>query len=136
MLDYLAIIKRNIFSPIVIAIALLAGALLYIREYRDAWFISVVIIINALIGIVQEIRAKRALRKLELMSAPKARLVRGDEVVEVDYQDLKVGDEIALIAGDEVPADADLVMVRDLEVDESMLTGESVSVGKTEGDTI
>lgn len=42
MLDYLAIIKRNIFSPIVIAIALLAGALLYIREYRDAWFISVV----------------------------------------------------------------------------------------------
>ena len=94
MLDYLAIIKRNIFSPIVIAIALLAGALLYIREYRDAWFISVVIIINALIGIVQEIRAKRALRKLELMSAPKARLVRGDEVVEVDYQDLKVGDEI------------------------------------------
>ena len=83
MLDYLAIIKRNIFSPIVIAIALLAGALLYIREYRDAWFISVVIIINALIGIVQEIRAKRALRKLELMSAPKARLVRGDEVVEV-----------------------------------------------------
>ena len=136
MLDYLAIIKRNIFSPIVIAIALLAGALLYIREYRDAWFISVVIIINALIGIVQEIRAKRALRKLELMSAPKARLVRGDEVVEVDYQDLKVGDEIALIAGDEVPADANLVMVRDLEVDESMLTGESVSVGKTEGDTI
>ena len=89
MLDYLAIIKRNIFSPIVIAIALLAGALLYIREYRDAWFISVVIIINALIGIVQEIRAKRALRKLELMSAPKARLVRGNEVVEVDYQDLK-----------------------------------------------
>ena len=47
MRDYLEIFKRNLLSPIVIAIALLAGALIYVHEYRDAWFISVVIVINS-----------------------------------------------------------------------------------------
>ena len=56
MHGYWEIIRRNLFSPIVIAIFLLAGALIYAREYRDAWFISVVIVVNSLIGIVQEIR--------------------------------------------------------------------------------
>lgn len=136
MSDYLAIIRRNLFTPIVIAIFLLAAALIYVQEYRDAWFISVVIVINSLIGIIQEIRAKRALKKLELMSAPKARLVRSNEVVEVDYKELRVGNEIELLAGDEVPADATLISKRDLEVDESMLTGESVPVEKDTGDTV
>ena len=67
MQDYLDIIKRNLLSPIVLAIFLLAGALIYVREYRDAWFISVVIVVNSLIGIVQEIRAKRVLHRLELI---------------------------------------------------------------------
>ena len=65
-MDYLKIVRRQLLSPIVIAIALLAGALLYVGENRDAWFISFVIIVNSLIGIVQEIRARRALKKLEL----------------------------------------------------------------------
>ena len=59
MRDYLDIIRRNVFSPIVIAIFLLAAALLCVHEYRDAWFISVVIVVNSLIGIVQKMRAKR-----------------------------------------------------------------------------
>ena len=124
MRDYFTIIRRQLFSPIVIAIGLLAGALLYVREYRDAWFISVVIILNSLIGIVQEIRAKRALKKLELLSASKARRVQNGEIQEIPYDELRVGDEIELLAGDEVPADARLGEVRDLEVDESMLTGD------------
>ena len=131
MRDYFTIIRRQLFSPIVIAIGLLAGALLYVREYRDAWFISVVIILNSLIGIVQEIRAKRALKKLELLSAPKARRVQNGEIQEIPYDELRVGDEIELLAGDEVPADARLGEVRDLEVDESMLTGESAAVNKS-----
>ena len=105
MRDYLDIIRRNVFSPIVIAIFLLAAALLCVHEYRDAWFISVVIVVNSLIGIVQEMRAKRMLKKLELMSQPRARVRRGDETVEVAYKDVTVGDEVVLQAGDEVPAD-------------------------------
>ncbi len=136
MRDYLSIIRRNLISPIVIAIFLLASALVYVGEYRDAWFISFVIIVNSLIGIVQELRAKHALRKLELMSAPKARVVRDGNIREVSYDELRVGEMIELRSGDEVPADMQLENMRDLEVDESMLTGEAMAVEKHPGDMV
>lgn len=136
MRDYLDIIKRNLLSPIVVVIFLLAGALVYVREYRDAWFISVVIVVNSTIGIVQELRAKRVLRQLELMSAPKARLLRDGNVVEVGYDDLKVDDEIIIQAGDELPADAKVIESKGLELNESMLTGESASIEKKNGDVV
>ncbi len=136
MEDYLDIIKRNLLSPIVLAIFLLAGALIYVREYRDAWFISVVIVVNSLIGIVQEIRAKRVLHRLELMSAPRARVLRDGQAVEVPYDSLVVGDEIILRAGDELPADAEVTVSKGLELNESMLTGESAAVEKAVGDTV
>ena len=136
MQDYLDIIKRNLLSPIVLAIFLLAGALIYVREYRDAWFISVVIVVNSLIGIVQEIRAKRVLHRLELMSAPKARVLRDGQAVEVPYDSLVVGDEIILRAGDELPADAEVTVSKGLELNESMLTGESAAIEKAVGDTV
>ena len=136
MRDYLDIIRRNLMSPIVIAIFLLALALLYAGERRDAWFISVVIAVNTIIGVVQEVRAKYALKQLELMSAPRARLVRGDEVAEVMYDALQVGDEILLEAGDELPADGVVLSARGLEVNESMLTGESASIDKKKHDEV
>ena len=136
MRDYLDIIKRNLLSPIVVVIFLLAGALVYVREYRDAWFISVVIIVNSTIGIIQELRAKRVLRQLELMSAPKARLLRDGNVVEVGYGDLKIDDEIIIQAGDELPADAKVIESKGLELNESMLTGESASIEKKNGDVV
>ena len=136
MRDYLDIIKRNLLSPIVLAIFLLAGALIYVREYRDAWFISVVIVVNSLIGIVQEIRAKRVLHRLELMSAPRARVLRDGQAVEVPYDSLVVGDEIILRAGDELPADATVTVSKGLELNESMLTGESAAIEKAVGDTV
>lgn len=135
--DYLAIIKRNILSPIVIAIFLLAAALLYVHEYRDAWFISVVIVLNSSIGIVQEIRAKRTLKKLEILSAPRARVLQKDgSILEVPYAELAVGDEIQLLTGDEIPADATLQQSHGIEVDESILTGESIAVQKEIGDAV
>lgn len=136
MRDYLDIIKRNLLSPIVLAIFLLAGVLIYVREYRDAWFISVVIVVNSLIGIVQEIRAKRVLHRLELMSAPRARVLRDGQAVEVPYDSLVAGDEIILRAGDELPADATVTVSKGLELNESMLTGESAAVDKAAGDTV
>ena len=136
MQDYLDIIKRNLLSPIVLAIFLLAGALIYVREYRDAWFISVVIVVNSLIGIVQEIRAKRVLHRLELMSAPRARVLRDGQAVEAPYDSLVVGDEIILRAGDELPADAAVTVSKGLELNESMLTGESAAIEKAVGDTV
>ena len=136
MRDYLDIIKRNLLSPIVVVIFLLAGALVYVREYRDAWFISVVIVVNSTIGIIQELRAKRVLRQLELMSAPKARLLKDGNIVEVGYDELKIGDEILIQAGDELPADAKVIESKGLELNESMLTGESASIEKKDGDVV
>jgi len=131
MKDFLIILRRNFVSPIVIAILTLATILLLLGEFRDAWFISVVIVLNTLFAIVQEVRAQRALKKLELMSAPHARRKLADGTFEeIMYDQLIVGDIIELRSGDDVPADCLLLESRGLEVDESMLTGESASVEK------
>lgn len=137
MRDYLDIFRRNLLAPVVIAIYLLAISLLAVQQYRDAWFISVVITINVVIGVIQEIRAKQALKKLELMSAPRARVVQDDgSIKDVLYSELQVGDVIRLLPGDELPADAKLLESKGLEIDESMLTGESDSVDKKKDDTV
>jgi len=131
MKDFLIIIRRNFVSPIVIAIFILALILLFLNETRDAWFISVVILVNTLFAIVQEVRAQRALKKLELMSAPKARKLEDDGTInEIMYDQLVVGDNIRLQIGDEVPADCNIISSTGLESNESILTGESASVYK------
>jgi cation-transporting ATPase E len=133
MKDFLVIIRRNFLSPIVIAILVLASILLLLDEKRDAWFISFVIIVNTLLAVVQEIRAQRALKKLELMSAPCARRIRADGAIEeVMFDVLAVGDTIQLQLGDEVPADGEIVTAAGLEVDESILTGESAPIDKAQ----
>jgi len=132
MRDFFVIVRRNFISPIVIAILVLAAILLALNETRDAWFISVVIVVNTLIAIVQEVRAQRALKKLELMSAPTARLVMANgSVKEVPFDQLKLKDIIQLQLGDEVPADGEIIESNGLEVDESILTGESASIEKS-----
>ena len=136
MRDYLEIIRRNFLSPIVIAIFLLSAALVYVRDYRDAWFISVVIVVNSVIGIAQEIRAKRVLKKLELMSAPRARVKRDGKIIDVLYDELKLNNTVFLQAGDEVPADGKIVQSKGLELNESMLTGESAAIEKSKNDTV
>lgn len=131
MTDFFDIVRRNFFTPIVFAIFTLAIILLLLGESRDAWFISVVITVNTVIGVIQEVRARQALKKLELMSAPRARRqVAGGAFEEVMYNELLVGDVIKLQTGDEVPADAELMETHGLEVDESMLTGEATAVEK------
>lgn len=131
MRDFLVIVRRNFISPIVIAILTLAIILLILNDPRDAYFISVVIVINTLLAIVQEVRAELALKKLELMSAPVARREKTNGKIEkVPFDQLIVGDRVHLQLGDEVPADGNIVTTSGLEADESMLTGESAPVEK------
>lgn len=137
MKDFLVILRRNFLSPIVIAILILATILLLLNETRDAWFLSFVIIVNTLLAIVQEVRAQRALRKLELMSAPLAYRVLSDGSIEdVLFDKLNVGDTIRIMIGDEIPADGNVVDDAGLESDESILTGESASVDKPQGSKV
>lgn len=131
MKEILSIIRRNLMSPIVIAILILALVLLVLNEQRDAWFLSVVILVNTLIAIVQEIRAHLALRKLELMSAPKARIITAKGLTkEVMFDELQPGDIIQILTGDEVPADCKIIETNGVELNEAILTGESASIEK------
>ena len=135
--DVFKIIWRNMSSPVVISIYTLAIILLLLGEIKDAYFVSVAITFNFMIAIVQEIRARRALKKLELMSAPRAnRILENGTTEEVSYDELVEGDEILLSNGDEIPADAKVISSKGLEVDESILTGESVSIEKNSGDEL
>lgn len=131
MRDFLVTVRRNFASPIVIAILVLACILLLLNDPRDAFFISFVIVVNTLFAIIQEVRAQRALKKLELLNRPLARRVDNSGTTqEVAFDQLVTGDIILLQAGDEIPADALLLTSNGFEVDESMLTGESVAVDK------
>lgn len=130
-----SIIRANvftIFNGIVLACFLV---LLIIGRWQDALF-GFSAIANTIIGSVQEFRAKRALDKLALLHAPTARVVRDGAEQEIAIGDVVLGDLIVLRAGDQVPADAAVVTSERLQLDESMLTGESDAVDKSPDDAV
>jgi cation-transporting ATPase E len=102
---------------------------------QDGLF-GLVLIANTLIGIVQEVRAKWTLDRLSLLSAPKARAVRDGGVSEVALGEVVLDDTLELRTGDQVVADGLVLTSESLEVDESLLTGESVPVVKKPGDQV
>ncbi|GBF76259.1 calcium-translocating P-type ATPase, SERCA-type [Paenibacillus sp. 598K] len=117
------------FMVLVLVGATLISALL--GEYLDAVTIIAIIVINGILGFVQEFRAERSLRALKALSAPSASVVRDGQVISVAASDLVPGDLVLLEPGDRVPADIRLLETNSLYAEESALTGESVPVGKT-----
>lgn len=113
---------------------LLAGALaaLLLGHHVDAGVIIAVVLINAIVGFVQEGRAEQALRAIGGMIAPHANVLRGSQRVSVHARDLVPGDIVLLEPGDRVPADTRLMRARGMLVDEAILTGESVAAPKRE----
>jgi magnesium-transporting ATPase (P-type) len=118
-------------DPLIYILLIAAAVTLLLREYADAGVIVAVVLLNAVIGFWQERRAQQAMNALAQMSAPRAEVVRGGETHEVPGRDLVPGDVVMLTSGVRVPADLRLSRVRDLEADESALTGESVPVRKS-----
>ena len=119
-------------SDTMIMVLLAAAALtLAIGDLTDTAVILTVIAVNTTLGVVQELRAGRAIAALDEMTAPTARVVRGGGVRLVPAREVVPGDLLRLAAGDIVPADARLLRDEGLEVDESALTGESVPVPKS-----
>ncbi len=125
-----ASIAGQLRDPLIIV--LIAAALLTAAtgDLTDAAVITFVVVMNSAVGVIQEVRADRAITALSQLSAPSARVRRDGHQVEVPTAELVPGDVVLLGEGDVVPADAAVVEASALLVDEAALTGESVPVGK------
>ncbi len=121
---------RHFNDPLILFLLAAAIVAAFLRHYVDAGVIAAVVLVNAIVGHVQEGRAEQALSALRSMLAPSARVLRDGERMQVALETLVPGDVLLLEAGDRVPADARLLRGRGLRVDESVLTGESVPVEK------
>ena len=119
-------------QPLVYILLAAAFVTLFLQEWVDSSVIFGVVIVNAIIGFVQESKAERAIESLKQMMTTRTNVLRDGKWQEIDAVGLVVGDIIQLQSGDKVPADVRLLRCRDLQVDESALTGESVPVMKKE----
>ncbi|MBF4563049.1 HAD-IC family P-type ATPase [Microbacterium sp. VKM Ac-2870] len=128
-----SIIRANVFTLFNGIVFACFGILFALGRWQDALF-GFAAVANAVIGSVQEFRAKAALDKLALLNAASARVRRGGVEREIAQTEVVLGDILVLRAGDQVPADARVVGSRGLQIDESMLTGESDAVDKQAGD--
>ena len=131
------LLVRQVSSPLVFILIFAAVIAFAINEFVDTLVIGVVIIVNMLIGFFQEYRAERAVEALKLLTAPEAKVLRDCPEVGFCFElrakarEVVPGDVIRLDSGDGVPADARLFEAINIEIDESILTGESIPVRKT-----
>jgi cation-transporting P-type ATPase E len=132
---YGEILRANIFTRFNAILGTLLVVILSIGDVQDALF-GIVLVSNALIGIVQEIRAKRTLDHLAVISEPRVRVVRDGETREIMVDDVVLDDLIEVRTGDQIAADGIVRATEALQVDESLLTGESDPVDKNAGDQV
>ncbi len=122
------------FKDLLVIILLIAGFFSFIvGEHIDAIAIFAIVIVNGLLGFFQEFKAEKSMEALKKMETLEARVWRNNKEITVDAEKIVPGDIIALYEGEKVPADARLIEAHSLEVDESMLTGESLPVAKEIG---
>lgn len=120
------------FKDVMVIILLIAAVISgFMKELADTFIILAVVIINAVLGVLQESKAEKALAALKKMSSPNAKVKRDGEVRVIKSQDLVPGDIVLLEAGDFVPADMRLLEASSLKIEEAALTGESVPVDKS-----
>ena len=129
------IVRANVFTRFNALIGSLFVVVVACGAYRDVLFAGV-LVANTLIGIVQELRAKRTLDSLVIVSAPKVTAVRDGAVTPLSVNEIVVDDVIDLSAGQQIVADSSVLVSTNLEIDESMLTGEADPVAKEPGDEL
>lgn len=130
-----AIARANLFT---LFNAVVGGAfvlMLALGQFKDALF-GVIVVLNIAIGVIQELRTKVTLDRLSILSQSPSRVIRDGETQEIPPSQLVLGDLLSLRAGDSIAADAKVFSTTGLQVDESLLTGESVEVSKTNGDEL
>ncbi|MBR7190322.1 MAG: HAD-IC family P-type ATPase [Oscillospiraceae bacterium] len=126
------IIRSNVFTYFNAIFVLLAAAMIAVHSQITNILFMGVVVINAAIGIVQELRSKKALDELNILSSPKAAVIRGGELTETTVDRLVRDDVVVFSAGDQVCADA-LVLTGECLVNEALVTGEADEIKKTPG---
>src|SRR6266568_4645173 len=129
------ILRANILTRFNFLLGALLAVILVAGQPQDALF-GIVLVTNALIGIAQELRAKRTLDRLAVLSAPRVRVIRDGAPQDIAVADLVADDLVDLRAGDQLVADGVVRASTSLEADESLLTGESEPVDKQAGDRL
>jgi cation-transporting P-type ATPase E len=129
------IVRANLLTRFNALLGAMLVVILLVGQVRDALF-GFVLIANTLIGIVQELRAKRTLDRLSVLTAPKARVLRDDTEREIAVAQVVLDDVLDLDPGDQVVVDGEVLASAGLEVDESLVTGESEAVLKSPGDEV
>jgi cation-transporting ATPase F len=124
------LLARQFRNPMIYVLLAAAGATLLIGQTVDSAVIMAVVLVNAVIGYLQEARAARALEALADFTTTTAHVIRGGELTRIPSREVVPGDLIVLEAGDQVPADVRLTRLHDVQVDEAALTGESMPVHK------
>lgn len=128
------IVAGNVFTYFNFVFAIFAGLLIFVRSYNNMTFLPI-ILLNTIIGIVQEIRAKITLDRLTVVNAPKTKVVRDSYISEIDSTELVKGDVCIFEAGNQLSADA-ILAEGCVRVNESLITGESDEVIKNKGDIL
>ena len=133
---YTDIFVKNTFTPFNVILFLLGILLLICDEPISAVSATGIIIVNILISTIQEMRAKRKLDKIALLVRPKVTVLREGSESEIDQSEIVMDDLIVLRAGEQALVDGEAIRCRSVEMDESLLTGESSTVRKHEGDKV
>jgi len=121
----------NQFKSLLVFVLFLAAIFSWFTGHLiDAYVIIGVILINSIIGFVQELKAEQAVASLKKMATPRAKVLRDNRILDIPSSEIVPGDVIVLEAGDQIPADARLFYCKNLRVIEAALTGESVPVEK------
>ena len=119
---------KDFMIIVLVAAAVVSG---FVGDLADTIIILVIVILNAVVGFIQEYRAEKALEALQKLAAPQAKLIRDGQRVVKPSAEIVQGDIVIIEAGDVVPADLRLIKSASLRIEESSLTGESVSIDKT-----
>ena len=117
------------FLVIILIVAAIISA--FLGKVESAAVIMVVVILNAILGTVQHVKAEQSLKSLKALSSPTAKVLRDGQMVEVSSREVVAGDILYLDAGDYVPADGRIIESYSIQINESSLTGESLAVTKT-----